>query len=225
MWCLIKMRAAFLALILPWVMEEGESKKAALILIGHYGSLQRFVIAVVVMPASTNQKGLLGAYICKYRVWPNLTISPFWFSEFRSFPNLAPEFSNSTNLAPEFNSASTSTFFLKAVRLWERGDGQFVKGIRSKKSCGEGSSSHSGFSGILNNWVSLQTARSLVDWRCLPLWKLGKRWASLGFSSWGGQSDQKRLKSVNAMGLLCRRQRRSVHHCPWSMTFEVCLLP
>ena len=32
------MRAAFLAPILPWVMQEGESKKAALILIRHYGT-------------------------------------------------------------------------------------------------------------------------------------------------------------------------------------------
>ena len=32
------MRATLLAPILPRVMEEGESKKAALILIGHYGN-------------------------------------------------------------------------------------------------------------------------------------------------------------------------------------------
>ena len=35
--CFIKMRAAFNAAILPWVMKERESKKAALILIGIYG--------------------------------------------------------------------------------------------------------------------------------------------------------------------------------------------
>ena len=35
------MRAALLAPILPRVMKEGESKKAALILIGHYGSSTR----------------------------------------------------------------------------------------------------------------------------------------------------------------------------------------
>jgi len=36
--CFITVRAAFLAPILPRVMEEGESKKAALILIRHYGT-------------------------------------------------------------------------------------------------------------------------------------------------------------------------------------------
>ena len=48
--CFIKMRAAFLAPILPWVMKEGESKKAALILIGHYGiaSLIRHAVILCV---------------------------------------------------------------------------------------------------------------------------------------------------------------------------------
>ena len=47
----------------------------------------------------------MGRYICFYRVWPNLTIPPIWFTQSISSPNLSLELSNSTNLAPEFIAA------------------------------------------------------------------------------------------------------------------------